>query len=66
MDQVGALEDCFCYACCNGQIISVVIMECQPDTFYSDDEDLDEVIDEEIVFAKESVSNFFVSECGVG
>ena len=47
MDQVGALEDCFCYACCYGQIISVVVMECQPDTFYGNDEDLDEVIDKE-------------------
>ena len=66
MDQVGALEDCFCYACCYGQIISVVVMECQPDTFYGNDEDLDEVIDKEIVSSKESVSNFFMSECGVG
>ena len=44
----------------------MVIVECQPDAFHGNNEDLDKVIYKEIVSAKEGMSYFFMSKCGVG
>ena len=44
----------------------MMIVESQPDSFHSNNKDLDKVVYKEIVSAKESMGYFFMSKCGVG